>query len=132
LFRTKIRQGATKGANFAGHYSIIEWGCGTSCVSLALVDARTGEVYGPPWALYSPQVPGTRFGSLGYGIALRFEDGSSTQDNDAVSYKLNSRLLIVRGCPNDKNCGVYYHEWIGTAFKLLRKGVAVQISPNAN
>jgi hypothetical protein len=26
--RTMIRQGTKKGANFAGHYAVAEWGCG--------------------------------------------------------------------------------------------------------
>jgi hypothetical protein len=32
-FRTMIRQGAKKGANFAGHYAVAEWGCGTHRVT---------------------------------------------------------------------------------------------------
>ena len=35
LFRTRIRKGAAKGPNFAGHYTIADWGCGTRCVSIA-------------------------------------------------------------------------------------------------
>ena len=40
-FRTRIRDGASRGPNFAGHYTIADWGCGTSCVSIAVVDARS-------------------------------------------------------------------------------------------
>ena len=47
LFRTRIREGAKQGPNFAGHYTIVFWGCGTGCVSLAIVDARTGKVFFP-------------------------------------------------------------------------------------
>jgi hypothetical protein len=46
LLRTQIREAARKGPNFAGHYTIAEWGCGTSCVSLAVIDAETGVVFG--------------------------------------------------------------------------------------
>jgi hypothetical protein len=44
-FRTALRDGAKKGPNFAGHYTVVTFGCGTSCQSLAIVDARTGAVY---------------------------------------------------------------------------------------
>ena len=32
-----------------------------------------------------------------------------------------SRLLIARGCPEEKNCASYFYEWTGAQFKLLRK-----------
>jgi hypothetical protein len=34
---------------------------------------------------------------------------------------LNSRLLVVRGCPEDKNCATYFYEWTASAFKLVLK-----------
>ena len=37
LFRTMIRRGAAKGPNYAGHYSIATWGCGTGCMSMASI-----------------------------------------------------------------------------------------------
>ncbi len=46
VYRTNLREGARKGPNFAGHYTIIIWGCGhTDCATLAVVDARTGRVF---------------------------------------------------------------------------------------
>jgi hypothetical protein len=47
-FRTVIRSGATIGPNFAGHYTLVEWGCGTECFQAAIVDAKTGRIYQPP------------------------------------------------------------------------------------
>lgn len=44
-FRTVLHNGAKHGPNFAGHYTVITWGCGTSCQSLAIVDAKSGAVY---------------------------------------------------------------------------------------
>src|SRR5437763_667802 len=40
--------GASKGPNFAGHYTAVTWGWGTECQTLAIVDARTGRVYFAP------------------------------------------------------------------------------------
>ncbi len=34
-------------ANFAGHYVLLYWGCGTECQEIAIVDARNGKVYFP-------------------------------------------------------------------------------------
>jgi hypothetical protein len=64
LYRTRIRKGVvngegvwsgswentmkTSGPNFAGHYFVIRWGCGSDCLMMAVVDAKTGKVYDPP------------------------------------------------------------------------------------
>src|SRR5919199_362191 len=44
MFRTKLREGAAAGPTFAGHYTIVLWGCGTGCQIVAVVDARTGRL----------------------------------------------------------------------------------------
>jgi hypothetical protein len=38
------------GMNFAGHYNLARWGCGTSCQSGAITDLKTGGVYDIPTA----------------------------------------------------------------------------------
>lgn len=43
-FRTRLREGAAKGPNFAGRFTLVSWGCGASCQDWAVVDARTGQV----------------------------------------------------------------------------------------
>jgi hypothetical protein len=110
---TEIREGAAKGPNFAGHYTIVKWGCGSACVSIAVADAMTGIIGESPFSI------------LGYATSLRFPDDTTTHTTDfePVAYRLNSRLLIVRGCPEDKSCGAYYYEWTGSRFKLLRSAV---------
>ncbi len=44
-FRTVLREGAAKGPNFADHYTVITWGCGSPCVLMAIVDADDGHVF---------------------------------------------------------------------------------------
>src|SRR5256885_2849960 len=52
LFRTQLRDGIVReGVNFAGHYSIITWGCGSDCRIVAIVDGRTGDVYFAPFTV---------------------------------------------------------------------------------
>lgn len=65
MFRTRLREAALAGPNFAGYLTVATWGCGTSCQTVALIDARNGRVYFGPTA------------SLG------------------VKHRLDSRLLVV-------------------------------------
>ena len=93
-FRTQIRHQATSPPNFAGHYRIVQWGCGSSCVSIVIVDLETGAVYSPPFSV------------LGYAAPYKYEGG-----DDELEYRVSSGLLVARGCPEDKNCGTYYYVW---------------------
>lgn len=43
-FKTAITEGAKLGPNFAGHYTVITWGCGSGCQSSAVVNAKTGHI----------------------------------------------------------------------------------------
>jgi len=46
MFRTQIRdQCKSKGVNFAGHYTVVKWGCGSDCQTVAIVDRLDGEIY---------------------------------------------------------------------------------------
>jgi len=54
MFRSAIRHSVKiDGINFAGKYSIVEWGCGSTCQSGAIVDADTGHVYPLPGIMAS-------------------------------------------------------------------------------
>ena len=51
---------------------------------------------------------------------------SSDQDEfQPLDFRLESSLLIVRGCPEEKNCASYFYEWTGSLFKLVQKAAAV-------
>lgn len=43
-YRTKLREGAKAGPNFAGHYTIVTYGCGTQCQDNWVIDERTGKI----------------------------------------------------------------------------------------
>ena len=43
-YKTKLKEGAKAGPNFAGHYTIISFGCGTQCQDNWLIDAKTGKI----------------------------------------------------------------------------------------
>ena len=44
VFKTAIEKSVAKGSNFAGHYNITTWGCGTDCFGYAVVDVQNGEI----------------------------------------------------------------------------------------
>lgn len=106
-YRTMIRQATAKGPNFAGRYTVAEWGCGTGCEQIAVVDTQSGHVYDGPAGI-SPK------GALYLGPNVE-------EDKTGIFYSPNSSLFIVVGCPNYKKCGSYYYHWNGTQFKLLRQ-----------
>jgi hypothetical protein len=98
LYRTVIRQGVSKGygvfagsdgkespgPNFAGHYFIITWGCGSPCLMAAIVDAKTGRVYPPPFHDSNP-------GHVYFQVPWQFPER-------ALDYRLDSRLLVTNLC----------------------------------
>ena len=47
-YRTRLRQAAKCPPDFAGHYTVASWGCGSSCQSFMLIDSRTGKVIDGP------------------------------------------------------------------------------------
>lgn len=81
-FRTRLREGAKQGANFAGHYAVVWWGCGTECQEALVIDLRTGKVYG----LTEPLTKGP----------LQLSRG--------LEFRATSRLIVADlPCPNDYN-----------------------------
>ncbi len=105
-FRTAITDAARKGPNFAGHYTVAEWGCGSGCVSLAVVDEATGKVFSAPFGI----------------LTLPFTEGTADEpahEFQGAVYQLNSRLFIADGCPEEKKCATYYYEWKDDKFNLL-------------
>jgi hypothetical protein len=47
MFRTRLRDTVSIGPNFAGHYAVNSWGCGTECIQIGIVDLQNGNVYMP-------------------------------------------------------------------------------------
>lgn len=117
MYRTSIRYGAKGGPNFAGHYTIAKWGCGSACVSIAIIDATTGIVWDDP---FQTLIFGTL---LKYDLGLKDDHGNYIDDEEPLMYKLDSRLLIARGCPGQdfQKCAAYFYEWTGSKLRLLRK-----------
>jgi hypothetical protein len=119
LYRTMIRIGAKSRFTFAGHFKIAGWGCGSSCMGFAIVDSKTGQVFDTPFEYYEWN---DLVLNRGYD-----KDYGPTMEN--ISLRSDSKLLIIRGCPEEKNCGTYYYEWTSSQLKLLRKLPAIERKP---
>lgn len=115
-FRTMIREGAAKGPNFAGRYTIADWGCGAGCVSIAVIDAKDGKVYDGPFSVLSWDM-----------FTYEGKYKSNTPEFAPLEFQKGSRLLIARGCPEEEKCASYFYEWVAPKFKLIRKIEATRI-----
>jgi hypothetical protein len=102
MYRTVLRNGVKQGVNFAGHYTVVIWGCGTSCQSFAIVDQISGKVY--------------------FSKELSLVSYTDYWENDyGLNYRPVSRLLIVNGRPDeDKDNGKYFYEWNNNRLKLIK------------
>lgn len=109
MFRTNLRNAAKEGVNFAGHFILVTWGCGTNCSQSAIIDARNGRVFFPDL-----------LEGAGFGFC------ELPDDAEPLVYKPESRLLVLSGFKGgdlereNSRCGIYYLEWTGANFKQVR------------
>jgi hypothetical protein len=110
-YRTSIRDAASQGPDFAAKYKIAQWGCGSGCIGIAIIDEQSGAVYDGP------------FHVVAFTPASYPDQPDKSAFDDPIQYKLQSRLFVVHGCLEDNlaACASYYYEWTGTAFRLLKK-----------
>ncbi len=105
FYKTMIKtQCKAQGVNFAGHYTVIEWGCGTECENIAVVDRLNGRIY---------------YTTIPYG---------GDEGYYGTKYKANSRMLIANSFNLDDHKGyalirdyerIRILEWTGLGFKKL-------------
>ncbi len=104
LYRTVLRQGAKEGPNFAGRYTIVTWGSGLGVFSMAVVDAKSGKVYFPPFKTV---------GNTAYGLPF-------LDKGENPAWKVDSRLFAFVGRPdsNDQGMGLYVYLFDRGRFRL--------------
>ncbi|MDO4897014.1 MAG: hypothetical protein Q3971_06590 [Moraxella sp.] len=121
MFRTRLNQTHADGKiDFGGNYMVSMWGCGTSCISGAMIDKRTGMVYGLP---------------IGEGVPYDFgcvHEFDNPLENEPVVFLPNSRLFVARNCESEQvgNSNQYLEKYTFNmylwqektkAFKLIKK-----------
>jgi hypothetical protein len=100
-YRTVLRQASVKAPDFAGHYRVVTWGCGTCCTEFAILDLKTGDAWFAPF-----------FNACGY------PPGSRELDAGLV-YRPDSQLLVAVGANDQRDWGCYHYRWTGRELKLL-------------
>lgn len=110
-FRTRLREGAAEGPNFAGRYTVVYWGCGTGCAQVAAVDAKTGSVHWPPLEYSDIPTPDRAEYDLDYKYG--------------VGYRLDSRLLVLTRTHYDREGSytAYFYVLDRGRFRLVREAV---------
>ena len=101
-YRTVLTEALRDGINFAGHYVVATWGCGTACQIGAIIDARTGDVFWPKELA---------------GIYTIFDE--------PIRHRANSRLIVISTVPATKadNREDSYYEWKNNRLRLIRSVV---------
>ena len=95
MFKTRIREGMRNGPNFAGFFSLIQFGCGTDCSSVYIANNKTGQIFDFP-----------RDGEEHSFLQLRFK-------------RYSSMVIAQWGNYNPNICILEYFEWQKTTFRLL-------------
>jgi hypothetical protein len=98
MFRTRIDEAAKGKPDFAGSFIFARWGCGASCVSGAVIDARTGAVTMVPWMVCC----------------------SANYDVEPLVYRADSRLVVFNGLIDEEEPdAAHYFEWDGKEFRAV-------------
>lgn len=102
VYRTRIIEGAVQGVNFAGHYSVVEIGCGTSCRFAFVVDLRTGEVGSFPYGGEEQYQMKMLYSSESKLLKVRWKgdwDSETCTEQDMLLHGLEWSVLEERTVP---------------------------------
>ena len=120
MFRTRLREAvaaaAHGGPDFAGHYALATWGCGTNCLGWGIVDLKTGRT-GFLTTLQNNSIDFDRDDA----VAAYARRHRATYDFGVLLYSAHSDLLVTTGMQgeDEKRDGAAYYRWTGTRFERL-------------
>lgn len=97
-FKTVIKEGCSKGINFAGYYTLITWGCGSSCQTNVVVNRKNGDIHD-----YFVTASG-----------IKFKPDSKLIITNIAALDTIHNLIFV-GATND----VHQEVWTGNDFKKI-------------
>jgi hypothetical protein len=114
MYRTNFRNAAREKPNFAGHYSVAMWGCGTVCLEGGIVDLATGELITLPYPRLKDRWEKWSFCQS----AWRWSEDESDLGHD-IETRPDSSLMILHCADVTKaDEGMYPH----TLYFVLDKG----------
>jgi len=131
LYRTQFRDaaklGAKTGANFAGHYRLASWGCGTGCLSWGVVDLKTGRVAFDKsmFTLQNAHIDFSREKEDGDYASVR----RAFYEFGVLLYRPDSSLLMTLGQPNEdeERDGMAFYHWTGKSFRKIAFTPAIKL-----
>lgn len=107
-YRTILTEEAAEGANFNGHYRIVQWGCGANCLQWAVIDLTSGDVWFAPESLGSCFTAGERLSRV----------------REWIEFYPTSRLIYAHDCSGQSTQGTFdarlVYEWQSGSAVLLR------------
>jgi hypothetical protein len=117
-FRSVLRNGIKKGynvveggtenervgPNFAGHFILVQWGCGSDCMEAAVIDGVDGTVL---------QLP-----RQDRALPPTFQIATGSADMRTLKFRTESRLL---GIPNRPDGIIYYYVLEGHVWRYVGK-----------
>jgi len=110
-YRTRLRNGAALPANFNGHYRMVSWGCGTECVTGAVINKINGHVFFLPFSICCGARQDANF--------------------QPIEFRLTSRLLVFSGLRNEASPnGAHFYEFDGEKFVFIKSIVTDETKPN--
>jgi hypothetical protein len=124
-YRTQLRGWATEKPNFAGHYILATWGCGTGCTQIAIINARTGKVSHPAGVRTNYVL------NIHHDLLDDSDPSPRRADFGALGYAIDSRLLVLIGTPESRpeNRGISYFLWENDGLRRIR--FVPKAGPNA-
>ncbi len=111
-FRTRLLACAKQPPNFAGRYRVVQWGCGTSCVTGAVIDQRAGRVVPLPFTICCSAV---------------HDDGFR-----AINFRQDSRLIVFTGLRNEEGAeGAHFYTFDGHRFTFITTVIGIGATPDS-
>jgi hypothetical protein len=95
-FRTRIRDWARQKPNFAGHYILATWGCGSLCTQITFIDAVSGKII----------MQDGLNSNVAYNVHSDLLVTTGNLDwhaEGSIKFKADSRLLVVIGEPEERS-----------------------------
>lgn len=97
-YTSQLQSAARQPINFAGHYVLATWGCGSGCVMGGAIDTMTGHVVMLPFSVSNWPI----------------------QVVEPLAFQKDSALLIIQGSRNEQGSGIHYYQFDGSQFNLLK------------
>jgi hypothetical protein len=103
MFRSRLTAAAKQKPNFAGHYVLTYWGCGTECRGGAVIDVKTGKV-------------------TFFDFSLCCWEHYGEDEFEPINFRVDSKLVIFTGARNEKDGdeGTHFYKFENGRFIFIK------------